>query len=301
MDTKRIAVAGSSGLIASRTIPYLEAAGWKVLRLVRRPARHGGERTWDPRAAMSPGLLEGCGAVLNLCGHSISDWPWTRSTRRAIRTSRVETTSALARVARQSGVGVFINGSAMGFYGNRGDLHVPETTAGGGGFLAEVCRDWEEALSPLQGSATRVVALRTGIVLSSRGGSLPPQWNAWRRGLGAILGSGEQWIPWIHLEDAARAIVHVLEDHGSHGAVNLCSPTPVRQREFSKSLDSLSGSTTRLKVPAWLLAGLLGDFARELLLSGQRGVPELLSGSGFSWNHPDLRDALEGIRSELSQ
>lgn len=301
MTSKTIAVAGASGLIASATIPQLEGAGWTVVRLVRRTARHAGERTWDPRNEVPPEVLAGCQAVLNLCGHSIADWPWTRSTRRAILDSRVLATSNLAQAALGAGVETFLNGSAMGFYGSQGDTPLSESAPTGAGFLADVCRAWERALSPLDGKPARTVALRTGIVLSSRGGSLPPQWRAWKHGLGAILGDGSQWIPWIQLEDMGRAIVHILEQPGLRGPINLCSPHPVRQREFSQAMDSTVGATTRMRAPAWILRGLLGDFATELLLSSQRGDPKVLTESGFAWNFPRLGEALGKIRSEFAK
>ncbi|MBK9575448.1 MAG: TIGR01777 family protein [Fibrobacteres bacterium] len=301
MTSKTIAVAGASGLIASAAIPQLEASGWSVVRLVRRSARHAGERKWDPREKAPHGLLDGCQAVLNLCGHSIADWPWTKSTRRSILESRVLATSSLAKAAVGAGIETFVNGSAMGYYGSQGDRPLSEFSPTGAGFLAEVCRSWERALSPLDGKSTRTAELRTGIVLSSRGGSLPPQWRAWKRGLGAILGDGSQWTPWIQLEDAARAIVHILEQPGLHGPINLCSPHPAIQRDFSHALATAVGSTTRLRAPGWLLRGLLGDFATELLLSSHRGDPKVLTESGFTWNFPRLEEALAKIRSEFAK
>ncbi|MBK8802288.1 MAG: TIGR01777 family protein [Fibrobacteres bacterium] len=299
MTPKTIAVAGASGLIASATLPRLEAAGWNVVRLVRKPARHAGERSWDPTAETA-GLFEGCQAVLNLAGHSIADWPWTRSTRRKILESRLAATSTLAKAAKAQGVETFVNGSAIGYYGNQADRELPESSPAGTGFLAEVCQAWERALSPLASSATRTVVLRTGIVLASRGGSLPPQWNASRRGLGAILGYGSQWISWIQLEDVSRAIAHLLADPRLHGPVNLCAPNPVRQREFAGALDMAVGRKTRLRAPSWVLRTLLGKFADELLLASQRGVPTALTESGFTWEFPRIHDALGRLRSEFA-
>lgn len=301
MNSKTIAVAGAGGLIARATIPLLKDSGWRVIRLVRRPALRPDERTWQPDRPLADHVLEGCRAVLNLSGHSIADWPWTTATRRLILESRVRSTGNLAHAAGRHRVETFLNGSAIGYYGSRGDVPLEENHPAGTGFLAEVCGAWERALSPLDGSPTRVVKLRTGIVLSLAGGSLPGQWKAWKLGLGSILGDGTQWIPWIHLQDQARAIVHLLESPGFEGPVNLCTPYPVRQREFSDVLDATLQAKTRLRVPASLLRLALGGFADQLLLASQNARPHALMESGFEWRFPRLGEALREIRSESAQ
>lgn len=301
MDSKTIAIAGASGLIARATIPLLNASGWKVILLVRRSAQHANERTWQPGDTLPDHVLEGCQAVLNLCGHSIADWPWTRPTCKRILESRVLSTETLARAAHRQGVATFLSGSAIGYYASQGDAPLTENHPAGTGFLAEVCRAWEQALAPLEGTSTRVVALRTGIVLSLLGGSLPAQWRAWRLGLGAILGEGSQWISWIHLQDQARAIVHLLETPGVRGPVNLCTPYPVRQRDFSDALDATLQTKTRLRAPASLLRLSLGRFADQLLLASQNARPQALMESGFAWKFPRIGEALRDLRSEFAQ
>ena len=291
-----VAVSGSSGLIGSALLERLRQDGQTVVPMVRRPAKDG-EIHYDPRnGVLDPESLVGVDAVVHLAGAGIGDRRWTDRYRREILESRTLSTSliaeAMASVANRGGPRVLLSGSAIGFYGATGDEELNERSTAGDGFLADVCRAWEAATSPAEDAGVRVVHLRTGIVLSPRGGALKKLLPLFRFGLGGRMGSGRQWQSWISLDDEVGAIVFLLTADIS-GAVNLTAPAPVTNAEFTKVLASTLSRPALVPVPSFgpkLLLG--GELADALLFTGQRVLPERLTDAGYSFEHPTLSEAL---------
>ena len=291
-----VALSGSSGLIGSALLERLRQDGHTVLPMVRRPAKDG-EIHYDPQnGVLDPESLVGVDAVVHLAGAGIGDRRWTDRYRREILESRTLSTSliaeAMASVANRGGPRVLLSGSAIGFYGATGDEELNERSTAGDGFLADVCRAWEAATSPAEDAGVRVVHLRTGIVLSPRGGALKKLLPLFRFGLGGRMGSGRQWQSWISLDDEVGAIVFLLTADIS-GAVNLTAPAPVTNAEFTKVLASTLSRPALVPVPSFgpkLLLG--GELADALLFTGQRVLPERLTDAGYSFEHPTLSEAL---------
>ena len=290
----RIVVSGASGLIGSALVPRLNAHGHDVVRLVRRNAKTG-ESTWDPaRGVIDANVIEGADAVIHLSGAGIGDKRWSNSYKREILDSRVKSTKLLASVIAGAAKrpSVFLSGSAIGFYGARGDELLHETAAGGTGFLADVCKQWEDATV---GADVRTVLLRTGIVLSPKGGALKKQLPLFRAGLGGKFGRGSQWQSWISIDDEVAAIEHLLTAN-VQGPVNLTAPAPVTNAQFAAIMGKVLRRPALLPVPAFgpkLLLG--GELADALLFTGQRVIPAALSASGFEFAHPTLEIALRAL------
>lgn len=290
----RIVVSGASGLIGSALVPHLAARGHEVTRLVRRTAASG-ESQWDPaRGVIDANLVGAADAIIHLSGAGIGDKRWSNSYKREILDSRVKSTKLLASVIAGAAKrpGVFLSGSAIGFYGARGDEQLDETSSVGTGFLADVCKEWESAAN---GAGTRTVFLRTGIVLSPKGGALKKQLPLFRAGLGGKFGRGDQWQSWISIDDEVAAIEHLLT--GSvQGPVNLTAPAPVTNAEFASALGRVLRRPALLPVPSIGPKLLLGaELADALLFTGQRVIPRVLSSSGFQFTHPTLEIALRAL------
>jgi uncharacterized protein len=296
----RIVVSGASGLIGTALVAHLRRAGHEVLPLVRRQPG-AGEIGWDPRAAtIDADALEGTDAVVNLSGAGIGDHRWTDAYQRELLESRTSTTGLLARtiagLARRPAV--LLSGSAIGWYGPRGDEALDETSAPGEGFLADVCRQWEAATAPAEAAGIRVAHLRTGIVLSAKGGALKKQLPLFKLALGGKFGDGRQWQSWISLADEIGAITHLLSADVS-GAVNLTAPHPVTNAEFTRELAAAVHRPAVLPIPSFGPKLLLGrELAEALLFTGQRVLPAALLASGYDFLHPSLPEALE---AELGQ
>jgi hypothetical protein len=277
----KILVSGASGLIGSSLVRRLAASN-EVVRLVRRgPSPGTAELQWDPTAAaIDAERLEGFDAVVHLAGENIGSGRWTAAKKARIRDSRAEgrflakTLAGLARPPK-----VLVSASAVGFYGNRGDEELDESSVPGEGFLAEVCRDWEAAASAASEAGIRVVLSRFGVVLAREGGALARLLPLFRFGLGGRLGSGRQFMSWIALDDAVRAVEFVLENDSLRGPINVTSPQPVTNREFTEALASVLRRPALLPAPAMLLRAALGEMADEMLLSSARVFPRRLLGS----------------------
>jgi len=280
-----VAVSGSSGLVGSRLVAALQAKGHRVIKLVRRPAAGKDERSWDADGCD----LSGIGAVVHLAGESIASGIWTPARKRAILASRIDGTRSLAHACRRHAVGHFVCASAVGFYGDRNEELLTEDSPSGAGFLAEVCKAWEEEALK---AAPVVTRMRFGQILSWDGGALAVQARLYRLFLGARLGSGRQWMPWISLADACAALDFALERR-LDGPVNAVSLLPSRQQEFHARMAQRLGRPSFPAAPAFLLGRLPGGFGRELLLSSAKVSPERLLACGFSWSHPQLTDALK--------
>jgi uncharacterized protein (TIGR01777 family) len=287
----KIGVTGSTGLIGSALLPALRAAGHTPVAFVRRAPTAAAERQWSG-TTLAADAVDDLDAMVHLAGAGVGDKRWTPAYKAAVLDSRVRGTSAVAQAVAASGIPTLLSASAVGWYGDTGDRVTDESGSAGEGFLADVCRQWEAATAPADATA-RVVHLRTGIVLSARGGALAKQVPIFKACLGAPLGSGRQWLSWISLDDEAAAILHLLTAD-VRGPVNLVGPVPVTNRAFTKALGAaLHRPTLPIPVPGVVLRGALGQFADEGVLAGQRLVPKALTASGFAFRHADLASALD--------
>jgi uncharacterized protein (TIGR01777 family) len=298
----RVLVSGASGLIGAALVSSFEQAGVEVVRLVRGPAGDGGQISWDAAGGSGAGELSaaavsGFDAVVHLAGESIAG-RWTDAKKRAIRESRVNGTRTLAMALgrSESKPKVFVCASAIGFYGDRGEEVLTEESGSGKGFLPEVCREWEQASRIAAEAGIRTVNLRTGLVLSGKGGALQKMLTPFKLGVGGRIGSGKQWWSWIHLDDMVGAIQHALQMESMTGPVNMVAPNPVRNAEFTKVLASVLARPAIFPVPGFPLALAFGRMAAdELFLSSQRVEPGKLKGSGYGFRFGDLRMTLESL------
>lgn len=288
----RVAVAGSSGLIGTALVPELRSAGHEVLRLVRRAVVGPDERGWDPPAGtIAAGALDGVDAVVNLCGAGVADRRWTHARKQVLLDSRVEPTEVLAAAVADAGIPLLVNASAVGWYGDTGDREVDETEPAGGGFLAALCRQWEAAADRAREAGVRVVHLRVGHVLAADGGLLARLRPLFRLGLGARLGNGRQYMPWIHVTDVVSAIRFVLADGSVSGPVNVSAPAPVTNAELTRALARAVRRPAPWVVPRFALRVVLGEVADEILF-GQRVLPRALLDAGFTFRHTEIDAAL---------
>ena len=289
---QRIAVTGASGLIGSALVGYLKSEGHTVQRLVRRATVAPDEIRWDPKTGyVDIEALRGVDAVIHLAGVGVSDKRWTKRFKSEILNSRLLGTTAIANAVAEVKPQVFISASAIGWYGDSGNRAVVESDSVGNDFLAAVCREWESA-ADLAGDG-RTVKLRTGLVLDPTGGALGRMLPLFRFGLGGKLGSGKQWWSWITLHDVVRAIVFALEKKIS-GPVNLTSPNPVTNQEFTSALARALKRPALFPAPAIALKIALGGFSSEVLGS-KKVMPNALTDAGFNWDYPHISTALQAL------
>ncbi len=293
----KIVISGASGLIGTQLVTTLKSSGHEVVQLVRRSAA-AGQIMWDPKSGkLDPASLEGCDAVIHLSGAGIGDKRWSDAYRKEILDSRTATTLLLANTiaSLQRKPSVFLSGSAIGIYGARGDEQLTETSAHGTGFLADVCEQWEAAAKPAIDAGVRTVFLRTGIVLSPKGGALKKLLPLFRLGVGGKFGNGKQWQSWISMDDEVASIIHLLTANVS-GAVNLTAPQPVTNAEFTKVLARVVKRPAIVPVPTFAPKILLGgELADALLFTGQRVMPQALTASGYVFKHSTLESALRSL------
>ena len=293
MADATIAIAGSSGLIGSALVSALRAADNRVLRIVRRAPASADELHWNPEnSEFDAGALDGVDAVVNLCGVGIGDKRWSGEFKQLLRDSRITPTEVLATAVAKAGVKTLVNASAVGYYGDTRDRIADETAPAGTGFLAQLCQDWEAAAAPAESAGVRVVLARTGIVLSPNGGMLGRLRPLFWLGLGARIGGGRQYLPWISLEDEVRALLFAISHEDVSGPVNLTGPAPVTNAEFTTALGHAINRPTPFFVPGFAARALLGEFASEGLLSGQRAIPAALERAGFQFHHNTIGEAL---------
>ncbi|MFB9711468.1 TIGR01777 family oxidoreductase [Streptosporangium sandarakinum] len=294
-----IIVTGSSGLLGSALVRSLRADGTRVVRLVRRAPQGPDEAFWDPaEGTLDPAVLEGARAVVHLAGAGIGDRRWNEEYKREIVRSRVEGTATVARALAELPAGpALLSASATGFYGDTGDREVDETSPAGSGFLArDVVVPWEAATRPATEAGVRVALLRTGLVLSRDGGLLARILPLFRAGTGAPLGSGRQYMSWISLDDWVGAVRYILNDPEMSGPVNLTAPEPVTNERFTRALGrAVHRPTMPVAVPGFMLRAVLGEFAEEGVLIGQRVLPRRLLEAGHSFRHIRLDDALAAV------
>ena len=296
----KIVISGASGLIGTQLVAKLSSNGHEVVRLVRRSSK-AGEIQWNPKSGtLDAAALEGTDAVIHLSGAGIGDKRWTDGYRKEILDSRTATTALLANTMASLSrkPSVFLSGSAIGIYGARNDEQLTEVSTHGTGFLAEVCEQWEAAAKPAVDAGIRTVYLRTGIVLSPKGGALKKLLPLFKLGVGGKFGNGKQWQSWISIDDEIGAIEYLLTANVS-GAVNLTAPNPVTNAEFTKVLASVLKRPAIVPVPTFAPKILLGgELADALLFTGQRVIPAALNASGYSFKHTTLESALRSLLSK---
>jgi uncharacterized protein len=295
----RVLVSGASGLVGSALVPTLKAGGAHVVRLSRDGATSAAneERVpWNPLQPISPDLVSGFDAVIHLAGESIVG-RWTTAKKKRIRESRIPATTYLAQALAQAKLkpAVFLSGSAIGYYGSRGEEVMTEESAPGAGFTADLAREWEAATAAASGAGIRTVHMRTGIVLSTTGGALAKMLPPFRMGLGGRIGDGRQWMSWIDLNDMVGAIHHLLRTDLVQGAVNLVAPKPVTNAQFTRELARVLSRPAIVPMPAFAARLAFGQMADELLLASQRVEPTQLIASGYPFRFRELRSSLESL------
>jgi uncharacterized protein (TIGR01777 family) len=300
----KILVTGSTGLVGRALVSELKSAGHMVCRLVRPNTNpellagsDGFDVRWDPATGELGGVAVGADAVVNLAGAPIAEGRWTAERKKMLRSSRVDTTralvAALAKMAARPRV--LVSASATGYYGNRGDEILTEQSRLGTGFLSEISREWETEAEKAEVLGIRVVLTRIGVVLAREGGALPQMTRPFRLGAGGKLGSGQQWMSWVSLEDVVAVLRLGLENGNMRGAVNVVSPHPVRNAEFTEALAKALHRPALFPAPAFALRLTLGEMADALLLSSQRVVPAKLQNMGYRFLHSDLQTLLAQI------
>ena len=300
-----VVISGGSGLIGSALARSLEADGHRVATLTRPESKAGRGDTiaWNPAAGtIDAAGLEGADVVVNLAGAGIGDKKWTPARKREVLDSRLRATDLLARTV--AGLtrrpAVFVSGSAVGYYGNRGDERLTEDSAPGDDFLAEVCVQWEDAARPAAEAGLRVAWIRTGIVLDAHGGVLHQMLLPFKLGLGGRAGSGQQYRSWISLADQVSAIRRIIDDANLGGPVDVTAPNPVTDAEFAATLARVLHRPAKLPTPMLPLKVIFGgELVQHLLLDGQRVFPEKLLASGFTFAHPELETALRAVLGKV--
>ncbi|MCL7423618.1 TIGR01777 family oxidoreductase [Streptomyces sp. YS415] len=294
MEHSRIVVAGASGLIGGALVRSLKADGHQVVRLVRRAPRAQDEVRWDPEGGyVDPAGLAGCDAVLNFAGAGVGGRRWTDAYKQRIRDSRVRGTATLAEAlaALPEPPRVFVNGSAIGYYGETGDRVVDESAPPGTGFLPEVCVAWEGAAAPAERAGVRTVFVRTGLVVARQGGAWQRLFPLFKAGLGGRMGDGSQYWSYVSLHDEVAAIRHLIAADGLSGPFNVTAPEPLTNREITEVMGRVLGRPTLFAVPAPVLRTVLGEMAGDVLGSA-RVVPKRLLESGFAFAFPDAEAAV---------
>ena len=290
----RILVSGVSGPIGAALVPFLNGREYEVVRLVRGSATGEGQIAWDPAKPVAPEAVSGFDAVIHLAGESIVG-RWSAEKKSAIRDSRVVGTrnlaQALARAKKKPQV--FVCSSAIGYYGDRGDEVLREDSAAGTGFLADVCREWEAATKPAADAGIRTVQIRTGVVLSPKGGALGKMLTPFKMGVGGRIGSGRQWMSWIDVEDMVGAIQHILKNDLVEGPVNMVAPKPVTNAEFTKTLAGVLSRPAIFPMPELAVKLAFGEMGETVLLGSQRVEPGRLVASGYPFRFSELRASLE--------
>ena len=296
LPRKKILIAGSSGLIGTQLVAFLDTGGHDVWRLVRREIKEGrNEIRWDPaNGTIDPSTIEGFDIVIHLGGAGIGDRRWTKKRKELIVESRRSSTTLLAETlsSLKSKPDAFIVASAIGYYGDRGDEILTEESSSGEGFLTETVLDWESYADPARAAGIRVVNLRNGIVLSATGGALARMLLPWKMGGGGPIGNGKQWMSWISMDDEVYAIHHLAMTESAEGPFNLTAPNPTRQKAFAKTLGRVLWRPAFAPIPKFTMRILFGELAGPLLFEGQHVLPNRLQELGYKFEHEALETAL---------
>lgn len=294
---RRILLAGASGMIGSPLKAHLREQGHAVHTLVRRSPEDATEHYWNPtKGDIEAGILDHTDVVINLSGASIGRIPWTKGYKSIILESRLSATTTLAKAIRDSNTppSLLVQGSAVGFYGDRGALELTERSDKGAGFLAEVVERWEAAAEPAQSEGTRICYARTGLVIG-KGGAMAPLQLQTALGVGGPVGTGSQWWPWISLHDEVRALAYLANHETTYGIFNLVAPNPATALDVTKELARKMGRPHWLGLPRFAISLLMGEAGRELLLTSQRIIPERLLASGFAFDDTTLDAAIARV------
>jgi len=291
----KVFVTGGTGLIGRALVKRLLTDGHDITVLTR--------QTLDSSEAVTyinsiDDLNTRQDIVVNLAGAGLADRRWSPAYKKEIRASRIDLTQALVSRLRNIGMpDVFISGSAIGFYGESKEREFSETDQVGSGFSAELCRDWEASVSDIGSEGTRCVLLRTGVVLDRDLGAYPQMTQSFRFGLASWMGQGEHWLSWIHLADMVGAIMHCIQNETLSGPVNMTAPNPVTHRSFANEVRSVTTTVMGMGLPAWVMRLMVGEMADELLLTGQRVMPNKLLSTGYDFQFGDLKDAVADLEA----
>ena len=293
---KKILVVGSSGLIGTQLVAFLDTGNHEVWRMVRREAnKDKKEISWEPsKGIINAKELEGFDIVIHLGGVGIGDKRWSTKRKSAIRDSRVDSTKLLSKTLAElnSKPELFMMASAIGYYGSRGDEELDENSTMGDGFLTDICKEWEDSATPAKDAGIRTVHLRTGIVLSAVGGALGKMLFPAKMGAGGPIGGGKQWMSWISMDDQIYSMYHLMMNEKSSGEYNITAPNPVRQKEFAKTLGKVLRRPSFAPLPGFMMKLLFGEMGVKLTLDSQRVIPKNLQNSDYEFTHEYLEDAL---------
>ncbi|MEO7133621.1 MAG: TIGR01777 family oxidoreductase [Vicinamibacterales bacterium] len=292
-----IVIAGGSGFLGRKLVKRLENDGHSVTILTRKPARTR-DVQWNPDGSPGklPQHLDGQEAVINLAGEGIADGRWTSSRKAALRNSRILATQTLVRAVAQCAQPpkVFISASAVGYYGPCGNEPITETAAAGSDFLSRLCVEWEQEAWRVGSPKTRLAIVRTGLALAGDGGALPRMLLPFKLGLGATIGTGDQFMPWIHVADWTALVSWLVQNDRATGAFNAAAPTPVKNRTFTRTLARVLHRPAVLHAPAFVLRAALGEMS-TILVNGQRVLPACAEQLGFRFTHRELEPALRSV------
>jgi uncharacterized protein (TIGR01777 family) len=296
---KTIIVSGSTGVVGSSLIPYLQTQGHKVIRMVRNEKQLCiGDVCWNPNADnMSEEMFQDADVMIHLAGEPIGDENWTNEKKLSIVDSRVKSTNLLAKTISnmKKPPKLLICASAIGYYGDGGEAELNEDSPNGKNFISHVCYHWEKAAKSAEMRGIRVVYLRIGVALSPAGGALQKMKTSFSMGLGTSLGSGKQYLSWVAMDDVLYAMTHIMETESLSGPVNLTAPNPKRWHDFSDTLAKVLGRPRFLRVPEWLIKMVYGQMGKEVLLASANVMPKKLIESGFKFRYPELDEALEHL------
>jgi uncharacterized protein (TIGR01777 family) len=294
----KIVISGSNGAIGSTLVSALKAGGHKITPLVRsKPNEHVSGAGWDPMTdRIDYDAIDGHDAVIHLAGKNLADKRWNEEFKKECYDSRILGTRTIAHALTkiENPPKVFLSASAVGYYGDQGDAELTEQSAPGQGYVANLCKDWEAESKVAERKGIRVVQMRIGAVLSSDG-AMQKMIGPFKKGLGGVIGSGKQYMPWISIDDTISAIMFLLNAEQISGPVNLVSPNPVTNREFTKTLGKVLSRPTFMKIPGFMLKMIFGEMAKEILLASAKVKPAVLQSNGFTFSYPDLEPLLNRL------